>query len=126
MQFNRAVITGYGVITPIGYSVAEMMHSLETGKCATRSMSGGWNRYGHLRCQVGAPIENRDLSVIPRLQRRTMSPMSLFAVQASKEALKHAGLDAAAIPANPRFGCIVGSTTGSAEALASTYELLFD
>ena len=126
MQFNRAVITGYGVITPIGYSVAEMMQSLSEGKCATRSMSAGWNQYGQMRCQVGAPIDNRDLSVIPRLQRRTMSPMSLFAVQASKEALKHAGLDAAAIPANPRFGCIVGSTTGSAEALASTYELLID
>jgi 3-oxoacyl-[acyl-carrier-protein] synthase II len=55
-----------------------------------------------------------------------MSPMSLFAVQASKQALQHAGLDAAAIPANPRFGCIVGSTTGSSEALASTYELLID
>ena len=35
MLFNRAVITGYGVVTPIGYSVAEMMQSLDAGVCAT-------------------------------------------------------------------------------------------
>ena len=112
MLFNRAVITGYGVITPVGGSVGEMMQALEAGKCATRSMSNGWNRYGQLRCQVGAPIDNRDASSIPRVQRRTMSPMSFFAVQAAKQALQQAGIDPASIPANPRFGCIMGSTTG--------------
>jgi 3-oxoacyl-[acyl-carrier-protein] synthase II len=124
MLFNRAVITGYGVITPVGGSVVEMMQALEAGKCATRSMSNGWNRYGQLRCQVGAPIDERDASSIPRVQRRTMSPMSFFAVQAAKQALQQAGIDPAGIPANPRFGCIMGSTTGSAEALATTYETL--
>jgi len=125
MPFHRVVITGYGVVTPIGYSVAEMMQSLETGVCATKTMPPEWNRFGKLQCQVGAPIELRDPKAIPRPQRRTMSPMSIMAVQASQQALAHAGIDPAGIPSDPRFGCIMGSTTGSPIALARTYEMLF-
>jgi 3-oxoacyl-[acyl-carrier-protein] synthase II len=125
MLLNRAVITGYGVVTPIGYSVAEMMQSLEAGACASRAMPPEWNRFGRLRCQVGAPVELRDPKAIPRALRRTMSPMSIFAVQASLQALKHAGIDPAGIPENPRVGCIMGSTSGSPISLAQTYETLF-
>jgi 3-oxoacyl-[acyl-carrier-protein] synthase II len=124
MLLNRAVITGYGVVTPIGYSVAEMMQSLDTGACATRTMPPTWNRFGKLRSQVGAPLELRDPKAIPRAQRRTMSRMSIYAVQASIQALYHAGIDPASIPDNPRFGCIMGSTTGSPEAITQTYETL--
>ena len=123
-MLKRAVITGYGVVCPIGYSVAEMIQGLESGRCGTQAMPPSWNRFGKLRCQVGAPVEMRDPKAIPRSLRRTMSTMSIFAVQASVQALRHANLDAAAIPADPRVGCIMGSTTGSPEAIASTYELL--
>ena len=124
MSLNRAVITGYGVVSPIGYSVADMMASLDAGVCATRTMPPSWNRFGRLQCQVGAPIELRDPKAIPRQQRRTMSPMSIMACQAAKMALDHAGIDPASIPTNPRFGVIMGSTTGSPQALARTYQLL--
>ena len=123
-MLNRAVITGYGVVTPIGYSVAEMMHSLAQRVCATRAMPPEWNRFGRLRCQVGAPIELRDPKAIPRAQRRTMSPMSIYACQASNQALAHAGIDPASIPLNNRIGCIMGSTTGSPLAITQTYETL--
>ncbi|HEY8750431.1 MAG TPA: beta-ketoacyl synthase N-terminal-like domain-containing protein [Tepidisphaeraceae bacterium] len=125
MSFHRAVITGYGVVSPIGYSVADMMASLDAGACATRTMPPSWNRFGRLQCQVGSPIELRDPKGIPRQQRRTMSPMSIMACQAARMALEHAGLDPAAIPSDPRFGCIMGSTTGSPQALARTYQMLF-
>ena len=112
MSLNRVVITGYGVVTPIGYTVAEMMNGLEQGVCATRVMSN-WNRLGTLRCQVGAPVDIRDPTAIPRRFRRTMSRMSIMAVQATNQALVHAGIQASSIPENPRFGCVLGSTTGS-------------
>ena len=124
MQLNRVVITGYGVVTPIGYSVPDMMQGLDQGACGTRTMPDTWNRFGKLRCQVGGPVELRDPKAIPRTQRRTMSAMSIFAVQAAIQALRHAGIDAAGIPGNPRFGCIMGSTTGSPDAITKTYELL--
>jgi len=121
---RRVVITGYGVVTPIGYSVPEMMAGLAEGACATKRMPAEWNKFGPLRCQVGAPIEIRDPKAIPRPQRRTMSTMSIIAVQATIQAMAHAGLNLADVPNNPRFGCIMGSTTGSPEAITRTYELL--
>jgi 3-oxoacyl-[acyl-carrier-protein] synthase II len=121
---NRAVITGYGVVSPIGYSVEEMMRALQAGVCATRAMPPSWNRFGRLRCQVACPVELRDPKAIPRSLRRTMSPMSIYAVQASTQALQHAGIDPAGIPSNPRVGCIMGSTTGSPQAITQTYEIL--
>ncbi|HEY1922914.1 MAG TPA: beta-ketoacyl synthase N-terminal-like domain-containing protein [Tepidisphaeraceae bacterium] len=124
MRLKRAVITGCGAITPIGYSVEEMMRSLDGGVCATRTMPPEWNRYGRLRCQVGAPLELRDPKAIPRALRRTMSPMSIYAVQATLQALKQAGIDPASIATNPRIGCIMGSTTGSPIAITQTYETL--
>lgn len=124
MLHNRAVITGYGVVCPIGYSVGEMMRGLEAGVCATRTMPPSWNRFGRLRCQVGAPVELRDPKAIPRSLRRTMSPMSIMAVQAAEQALAHAGIDAKGIPENTRIGCIMGSTTGSPQAITQTYETL--
>lgn len=124
MPDRRVVITGYGAVTPIGYSINEMMQSLDAGVCSTRSMSAGWNKFGTLRCQVGSPIELRDPKAIPRPQRRTMSPMSILAVQATMQAMEQAGLDKAAVPDNPRFGCIMGSTTGSPLAITRTYETL--
>jgi len=124
MSLHRVVITGYGVVCPIGYSVTEMMQGLESGLCATTAMPPSWNRFGRLRCQVGAAVELRDPKAIPRATRRTMSTMSIFGVQAAVQALQHAGIDAATIPGDPRFGCIMGSTTGSPQAITHTYELL--
>ena len=123
-MLHRVVITGCGAVTPIGYSVADMMRGLEAGACGTQRMPPAWNRFGQLRCQVGSPIEVRDPKAIPRQQRRTMSNMSIFAVQAAVQAVQQAGIDPATIPADPRFGCIMGSTTGSPDAITRTYELI--
>ena len=124
MSLNRVAITGCGVVTPIGQSVDEMMQSLEAGASGTRTM-GNWNRFGQLRCQVGAPAELRNPAAIPRQFRRTMSRMSIFAAQASMQALLQAGIDPAGLASNPRIGCIMGSTTGSPETITQSYETLF-
>ena len=50
--------------------------------------------------------------------------MSIYACQASNQALAHAGIDPASIPQNNRIGCIMGSTTGSPQAITQTYETL--
>lgn len=123
MPLNRVVITGYGVVTPIGCSVGEMMTGLAQGVCATRNMAD-WNRLGPLRCQVAAPVEIQNPSAIPRQFRRTMSRMSIMAVQAANQALAHAGIQASSIPENPRFGCVLGSTTGSPETTTQSYQTL--
>jgi len=117
-------MVGYGAVTPLGRSVAATMAALRAGQGGTRRMPD-WNRYGDLACQVGAPAELRDEKQIPRQFRRTMSRMSIFAVQAVQQALAQAGLDPAGIPDDLRCGCVMGSTTGSPEATTDSFENLF-
>ena len=113
-----------GAIAPAGYSVAEILRALDAGRCATRGMN--WGTYAGMRCTVGAPVELRDADKIPRRNRRTMSRMSIFAVQACVEALASARLDVDSVRADGRIGCIMGSTTGSPEAISESYETLLE
>lgn len=124
MPYQRVVITGQGVVCPIGYSVNEMMTGLESRHSAAVPMPDGWNTYAPLHCKVYAPTEVRDPKAIPRAARRTMSPMSIYAVQAAIQAVAQAGLTQEDIGGNDRIGCMMGSTTGSSQTLARTYELL--
>jgi len=81
----------------------------------------GWERYSGLRSLVGAPSELRDEKSIPRQKRRSMSPMSIFAVQAAEEALSNAELLPLSLDLN-RVGCVVGSTIGSTLSINEFYE----
>lgn len=124
MPQQRVVITGQGVVCPIGHSVDEMMAGLESRHSASVRMPDDWNVYAPLHCQVYAPTEVRNPKAIPRTARRTMSPMSIYAVQAAIQAVAQAGLTSEDIASNDRVGCMMGSTTGSSQTLARTYELL--
>jgi 3-oxoacyl-[acyl-carrier-protein] synthase II len=82
-----------------------------------------WDRYKGLQSLVGAPAALPDIKTIPRKMRRSMGRMSLLAVFAANEALKSAKIEKDAIT-NERYGCVAGSTMGSAEALNDTFETM--
>ncbi len=107
----------------MGYGVRELIDGTAAGKCATRRMRE-WDEYESLHSKVAAPVEMRDKKEIPRQFRRTMSPMSIFTVQAASQALADAGIEANTVNHNPRCGCIMGHTTGSPQTINSTYEML--
>jgi len=120
MGLNRVVVTGAGAVTPYGRGVATMMDGLAAGKSCVVRMEG-WENQGGLKSLVAAPAPLSGEKLIPRQKRRSMSRVSIFAVQAAEDALADAGLAAGGIPAD-RIGCIVGSTLGSASAISEFYE----
>jgi 3-oxoacyl-[acyl-carrier-protein] synthase II len=121
---RRVVITGTGTISALGNSMKELIHSIENQVCGTKKMEA-WNQYKGLQSLVGAPISNLpDIKIIPRKMRRSMGRMSLLATFAAIEALESASLLKDTISNNPRFGCVAGSTMGSAEALNDTFETM--
>ena len=111
-----------GTVSPLGRGMAAMTSAIEAGQSAIRFMEG-WNQYIGLRSQVGAPAELKDEKQIPRLNRRSMGRMSIFAVQAAQDAVADAALDPAVLSSG-RMGCVVGSTTGSAISLNQTFETM--
>ncbi len=122
MQLRRVVITGMGSVSPFGRGVAALTDGIEAGRSAVRKMEG-WGQYLGLRSLVGAPAELKDEKLIPRLNRRSMGRLSIFAVQAAQDAVADAGLDPA-LATTGRMGCVVGSTTGSAISISQAFETM--
>ena len=119
---RRVVITGMGVISPLGNDVVSLMDGLEQGRSAVERMDG-WADYKGLLSLVGAPAVLENEKLIPRQQRRSMGRLSIFAAQAARQALDDAGLSPE-MTASDRTGCVVGSTTGSAASITETFELI--
>lgn len=120
MKLHRVVITGLGSVSPLGRGVEALMDGIAHGRTGVRRMPG-WEDYSGLRSLVGAPSELRDEKAIPRQKRRSMSPMSIFTVQAAEEALRESGLLPLSLDLN-RVGCVVGSTIGSTLSINEFYE----
>ena len=99
------------------------MDGLLAGRSAVRTMVE-WPEEWGLNSRVGATVEMRDEQSIPRRSRRTMSPLSIYAAQASEQALASAGLTPEVVRGDPRVGCIMGHTTGSPITIKETYEVL--
>jgi len=119
---KRVVITGLGAISPLGNDVPSLVAGVEQGKSAVQFMEG-WDQYVGLRSLVAAPAELRNEKAIPRKSRRSMGRMSIFALQATQQALADAGLGEE-ILSSARLGCIIGSTMGSATSLSETFETM--
>lgn len=119
---KRVVITGMGVLSPLGGSVAEQAEALQAGRHGIRRMPD-WATYKGLRSLIAAPTELKNERLIPRQNRRSMGRMSIFAAQAAQEALRDARCDIATL-GDGRVGCVAGSTTGSAITLSQVFEAM--
>ncbi|HBA86373.1 MAG TPA: beta-ketoacyl synthase [Verrucomicrobia bacterium] len=122
MEFRRVVITGMGAISPLGNEVGSMVDAVAAGQCATRIIEE-WQKYPMLRSKVAAPVLGVDEKIIPRQDRRSMSKMSIYSALAAKQAIAAAGLSDAQVQSE-RTGCVISSTIGSTNTLASSIEKL--
>lgn len=120
---RRVVITGSGIISSLGNSVAETSQRIEVGECGVKYMAE-WEKYCGLQSLVAAPATVINVKKIPRVNRRSMGNISIMAVQAAEEAIAQANISKEEI-SSQRIGCIVGSTMGGAEALSTTFESMF-
>jgi 3-oxoacyl-[acyl-carrier-protein] synthase II len=107
---GRAVITGLGVVTPVGKSVPEMWDCLLKGK----SGIGLIRQFdtAMIPCKIGAEVP--DWRAEERLGRRTASETDRFiqyALVAAAEALRESGL-ALESEDRERVGVVMGNTIG--------------
>lgn len=119
---KRVVITGRGVVSPLGNSLNALMDGIAQGKSAVKPIPA-WEKYKGLRSHVGAPIELTDEKEIPRKNRRSMGRLSVFGAQAAKQAVEEAKISKELMESK-RLGCIMGSTMGGAEAMTEAFEIM--
>ena len=125
MTPRRVVITGAGVASPIGHSLAEVKRSLQTDRHGIVTMPE-WDQIGDLRTRLGGVVQGLELERRwPRKQTRTMGRVALMALHATEQALAMAGLQGDEILSSGHTGLAYGSTSGSSEALADFCTTLF-
>ncbi len=124
---RRVVVTGTGVITPIGLSVDDFWNSMKASKCGVSELGGF--PLEDLKILIAAQIKDFDPKVrLKHFQRDKLimhaDRYSWFAAAAADEAVKQSGLE---FPiADPsRSACIVGSGAGGLVSYENSYRALF-
>ena len=108
---RRVVITAVGAVSPFGLGAQCLWDNLCAGNSAVRKVEVESFPEG-LRSHIAACVPDFDASVIPRVKRRFMSPMSMYSYLASEEAIKQAGLESDILYSRST-GLALASTTGS-------------
>ena len=87
---ERVVITGCGLVTPLGNGLAANIASLKAGKSGIAPMPE-WAEVGLDTTIAGRSDHDVECPVFTQKNKRFMSPNSIFAVAAAYEALTEAG-----------------------------------
>jgi len=119
---RRVVITGMGVVTPIGNSVKEFWEALLAGKNGVNPITL-FDASGHTT-RFAAEVKDFDPSpVLSPLEIRKMDRFCQFAVYAADEAIRDSGLDLERINLD-RAGAIIGSGIGGIISFEKQHEIL--
>ncbi|MGE3164172.1 MAG: beta-ketoacyl-ACP synthase II [Planctomycetota bacterium] len=122
---RRVVITGIGVVTPIGLDVPSFWGGIVEGR------SGGARvtqfDCGELRTQIAAEVVGFDpeKTIPDRKLLRNLDRFTQFALVASVEAMRAAQLDANSVQAE-RAGVVIGSGIGGLHEIEEQARVLFD
>ncbi len=121
---TKVLVTGLGVISPVGNSVDEMWTSIRNGV----SGIGRTTKFDPSRvdAKVSAEVKNFDVSkyMDPKEARR-MALFTQYAVAAAKQAWTDAGLDAGG--ADPeRVSIMIGNGIGGKEVDDEAFKILFE
>lgn len=122
MNKRRVVITGIGVISPIGTGKDKFFQSLKEGKCGidyiTRFDTTNFNS------KIAAEVRNFDpCDYIDKKECRRMDKFTQYAVAASKMAFSDSGLDKNLVDSD-MFGVCIGSGIGGMETLETQHDIL--
>lgn len=116
---NRVVVTGIGLLSPIGNDKTSVTEGLRGGRSGIRRMEE-WAQVKGLHSLVGGEVTGFDPKRIPRAVRRTMGKVGLMATLASEDAVRDAGL-APEYLRSGRVGLAIGSTTGSPQCISEFF-----
>ena len=107
---RRVVITGMGLVTPVGNNVNEFWESIKAGKHGIAPITHFDTSDSKIK--IAAELKNFEPeTVIDKKEIRRLEPFSVYALYAAQEAVDNSGLDLDKIDKH-RFGTIVGSGMG--------------
>ena len=123
---NRVVITGLGVVSPVGNNVTDFWNSLVEGKCGI-DLIKGFEEY-ELPVSVAGQVKdfNPEADGLERNDIRRNDKFCIFALAAAAQAMTDSGLKSGENIEPERFGVYIGSGIGGMETFVNETEKLLN
>src|SRR5438105_15327164 len=124
MAERRVVITGMGVVTPVGNDLETFWSNLRNGVSGIRTIDA-FDTSGY-DCKIGGQVRDFDPKPFfnnPKDVRRS-DRVSQLAMAASKMALEDSGIDVANLKQRYRFGVLVSSGLGRLQTLKEQFTII--
>jgi 3-oxoacyl-[acyl-carrier-protein] synthase II len=120
---RRVVITGLGVVSPLGHTVDELWKNIVAGQCGIDKIAGF--DASPFDCQIAAEVKNFDpLPAFPNPKElRRTDRFTQFAVGAGHQALLDSGLDLNKENTD-EIGCFIGSGIGGLSTTEEQHKVL--
>ncbi|XP_057657014.1 3-oxoacyl-[acyl-carrier-protein] synthase, mitochondrial [Diorhabda carinulata] len=127
MMQRRVVVTGIGVVSPVGTGIKEVWKNIVAGKSGISKLEG--SGYDSLPCKIGgyAKENNRRINLLNYFSQpelRSMAPATGFALISTKQALEDAKLDKMDDSTKNVTGVAVGMGMIDLEDICNTYDAL--
>ncbi|MEJ2545356.1 MAG: beta-ketoacyl-ACP synthase II [Calditrichaceae bacterium] len=124
MERRRVVITGIGMITPIGNDVKNTWSSLLNGSCGVDKITLFDTE--NFATKIAAEVKDFDpTQYFEQKEVKKLDRFTQLAMASAMEAMNDAGFDLEKID-HDRFGVIVGSGIGGMESLETSHSKLLD
>lgn len=121
---RRVVVTGLGMVTPLGHTVAETWDSIKAGKSGI-GMITRFDPANYL-VKIAAEVKNWDpANFMPTKEVRRRDRYQHFALVAAQEAMRDSGLEITDENRH-RSGVVVGSSVGGVESYYEQANLIFE
>lgn len=117
---TRVVVTGLGLVTPLGIDVATTWQSVLAGKSGVRALHEEWA--ADISSQVAGAIDADLSAVLDKVAARRMDRSTQFAVVAAKQAVADANVLAEVDPI--RLGVAFGTGIGGLSTVMQQMEIL--
>jgi 3-oxoacyl-[acyl-carrier-protein] synthase II len=122
INMERVVITGMGVISPLGNTVEQFWGNLAAGESGISPITSFDT--AHFKTKIAGSVKDFDPEArFGRKEARRMDRFSQFALAAAEEAWAHSGLQLDKID-RERLGVYVGSGVGGIQTLMEQGDLL--
>jgi 3-oxoacyl-[acyl-carrier-protein] synthase II len=112
---RRVVVTGLGLVTPVGHTVEATWQALQAGKCGIGPLTH-YDATGHA-VRIAAEVTDWDPSqYLSHKDMRRHDRYQLFIYAAASQALKQAGWDELNEEQRPLTSVIIGSAVGGVQS----------
>ena len=116
---RRVVITGLGIISPVGKNPAEFFNNLMAGRSGIKRLQTGFIE--QLSIRIGAPVDGFDpVAHFSKIQLSGIERFSQLALVAAEQAVQDAQLELSEAEL-PRAGVCMGSCLGGASTMEDGY-----